>query len=254
MRYIGIRGHRGAGKSSVAYLLGCIIEFILNERPIEEYDNYYKELCKNIRIGNLDAELNNVIYERFGDTPKMLVSMLTGLPLKDLNDPAVKDGKYINIKTFDITESTPDNLETAESYFNTRKWTQSPEVINDDVYMTIREFILYFGVYIMQNAFGLNVWIKSMKVNSKYFEGLWGDDQSGYKIFPDVKARSEAAFIKDKDGIVIKVNRNGHKKPGGMDLLRGCSVYDYEITYSELEDMKEDMYNIANNIINHDTI
>jgi hypothetical protein len=125
-----------------------------------------------------------------------------------------------------------------------------PEPLTDDVYMTLREFILYFGIYVMQNAFGRNVWVKSLIANNKYYNGLFQDDCNRYKIFPDIKASSEITYIKDKGGVIVKVSRPGHKKVGGMDLLRGDSRYDYEVVIDgELESLSSQILKIANEII-----
>ena len=47
MNYIGIRGHRGAGKNSISYLLGNTISFLLSKKN-ENFDESYKSWVDNI--------------------------------------------------------------------------------------------------------------------------------------------------------------------------------------------------------------
>lgn len=259
MKYIGIRGHRGAGKTTVAYLLGNTLNYLTQHNHEDEYESLFRIWCNNIRenprvVDNCD--LTWVIFEEFGDSPKMLINMLTGIGFHDMNSPYYKDHMVINMRNFDknVIEDLSQfegHLYTAEEYFLSLNPTIQPEAIKEDIFMTLREFILYFGIYIMQNAFGLNVWIKSMSANSHYFEGLFPDDNKGYKIFSDIKARSEVSFIYDKGGVVVRVQRPGHIKSGGMNLLRGDNRYDYEVVIDgEMEALAPRILEIATDIIN----
>ena len=265
MKYIGIRGHRGAGKTSIAYLLGCAIDYLITDAfDIDEYNNKYASWCKNIKSnpGILsDADHKHVIYEKFGDTPKMIISMLTGISLNDMKSGSARDNKIINLKDFSVIakdDSFDDKLWEAEEFWLHHQQDVSvvPGVINEDIYMTLREFIIYFGIYVMQNAFGHNVWIKSLVMNSNFFNGLFPDEEQNiYKIMSDVKSRSEVSYIYDKKGIIVRVSRPSNVKRGGMNLLRGDSRYDYEIVIeNDIEDLSEKILETAKNIINHESI
>jgi hypothetical protein len=258
MTYVGIRGHRGAGKSTVAYLLAKTINYLLTEEgDAMEFDSRFHTWCNIFRQDETvlnDLDLDRVIIEGFGDGPKMMANMLTGIPFEDMNNDYKKDHTIINLKDFKVIEdgSIPENAGCwdAKAYFMHTVASTDPEPLTDDVYMTLREFILYFGIYVMQNAFGRNVWVKSLIANNKYYNGLFQDDCNRYKIFPDIKASSEITYIKDKGGVIIKVSRPGHKKVGGMDLLRGDSRYDYEVVIDgELESLSSQILKIANEII-----
>ena len=260
MKYIGIRGHRGAGKNTVAYLLANTLDWITKSQDDNglDFHDAFIQWCREIkedetRIDNL--ALDWVIVEGFGDGPKVFVSMLTGIQFSDMNNDWAKDHIVINIKDFtngtfdDPKAEFGDRLVTAQEYFEQFTCSADPEPVQQDVYMTLRELILYFGIYIMQNAFGRNVWVKAMIANQRFFDGLYGDDEKGYKIYSDIKARSEISYIYDRGGVIVKVSRPDHKKPGGMDLLRGDSRYDYTVDITgELEDLEQTIYNIAKNI------
>lgn len=256
MKFIGIRGHRGSGKLTIAYLLANTLEFLIQGKKLDEYKENFSAWCQYV-IEDKEIALNtncdHVILEGFGDNPKMLIYMLTGIPMSYMGSDFYKDNIIINLKTFqhrNVDESFHPDLTTAKEYFESISLTSEPKPLTKDVYMTLREFIQYFGVYVMQNAFGLNVWVKSMIANQSYYDCLYQDDFNGYKIFFDVKARTEITYVKDKGGVIVKVSRPGHEKAGGMDLLKGDSRYDYEITNTEhLEDIADQILSIAKKII-----
>lgn len=257
MNYIGIRGHRGSGKSSIAYLLGCTINYIASKSQ-EDFHEKYLTWCQNAYDKPKYApDLEWVIFETFGGIPKMFVSMLTGIPYDDLNNQEIKDNTCINLRNFNKSALSEikdgERILTAEELFDIYKddITLSPKQIKDDVYITVRDFVIFFGIYVMQNAFGRNVWIKSMIVNNKYFEGLFSDDEQYYKIYTDVKTPSEISYIQNKGGVVVKISRPNHKKNGGMDLLQNNPIADYKIyTEGKLEDLETSIYELAQKIIN----
>ena len=79
MNYIGIRGHRGAGKKTVAYLLGETLNYILQKKKgdkILNYEEEFKELFKNWcnSIKNNEEIIDNVDLEKY--TSKTLVTAL----------------------------------------------------------------------------------------------------------------------------------------------------------------------------------
>ena len=256
MKYIGIRGHRGSGKQTIAYLLANTLEYLIQKKDLAMFKEKFSEWCQYIIddfeiARNIDCE--HVIIEGFGDTPKILVYMLTGIPVSYMCSDFYKDNLVINLKTFEhkgVDENFHAELITAKEYFEKLQFTTEPKSIMGDVWMTLREFIQYFGIYIMQNAMGLNVWVKSMIANKSYYDCLYQDDFKGYKIYYDVKARTEINYIKDLGGVIVKVSRPGHKKSGGMDLLRGDNRYDYEITNCEnLINTADQILDIAKKII-----
>lgn len=266
MNYIGIRGHRGAGKTTIAYLLGCTLDYMksrsFNDDPIL-YKQKFIEWCEDIKSDPQclnRVALTHVIFEEFGDTPKMVLSMITGIPLADMDNQYKKDHIIIDLRDFttqmlDDEEienlSSHDKIWTAVEYFDNIKYSKSPAAIREHTYMCLRELIVYFGVYVMQNALGLNVWIKSMQANHKFFTALFDDDQNNFKIFSDIKASSEITFLKEHNGIIINVSRPNNKKKGGMNLLVGDSRYDFSMTIDcELEDLWNEVYVLATQIIN----
>lgn len=255
MKYIGIRGHRGAGKNTVTYLLANTLEYLLKGKSMDVFENRFNEWCTEFRqneqlINTMSCE--HVIVEGFGDGPKMLLSMLTGISVQDMNSDYAKDNILVNLKDFsrsDKTNTLISHLYTAEEYTQVHNQImKNPDVMDEDVWMTLRELILYFGIYVMQSAFGRNVWVKSLNANQLYYDSIFSE--SDYKIFNDIKAQSEITYIKSLGGVIIKVVRPGHRKNGGMDLLKGDNRFDYEVVIGDnLEDLQHIILEIAQKII-----
>ena len=108
---------------------------------------------------------------------------------------------------------------------------------------------IYFGHEIMQRYFGLNVWVKSLKNNDTRYPVSY-NDTNYYQIFTDAKFPSEITYIKDNNGVVVKVNRPSHKKKGN-DRLKNDDRYDYEVNIGEsLVDLANPIFDIALDIIN----
>lgn len=261
MKYIGIRGHRGAGKSTTAFLLANTINYLLFELPEEDFDTTFARWCQDIKenpelVNCLD--FSRIIVEEFGDGPKIMVSMLTGIDFSNITD-YTKDNIVINLKTFenkDKSEIDINNLYSAEAvanYFETYKPSTkgTPPESAPDMWMTLRQFILYFGVYVIQNAFGRDVWVKTLIANTSYWNGLFPEDKDIYKIIADVKTPAEIDFIQSRGGKIISVERPNHLKMPGMDFLKNDKRCDYKLVISEdITGLSSSILNIAKNIIN----
>jgi hypothetical protein len=248
MKYIGITGHRGSGKNTTAYLLGNILERIRRGQSKESIEIVFPKWCETIRKDNnaiYDTSLYFVYFDEFGELPKSMVSQLLGIDMGILDNDFMKDNMYVNLKDFtlhrDVVENVVDSAEVL-SYVNKGK-TQL--VMNRNRYISLREFVKMFSVDIMQKIFGTNVWLKSRhRQNEQY-----GEVEDGWRIFTDVKIGDELLYIKDKNGVIIEVNRPvNRKKDNGISNIKGVNV-DYNITImTDISEMFEDLYKIAKDI------
>ena len=255
IKYIGICGHRGSGKNTMAYLIANSIEYILtNEFVEEEYNNLFHKWCDEImgdesRIYSLS--LNKVYIESFSDDLKSYISLLVGIPLQDMYDDVCKTQLVVNLK--DLSESRIEDIDkslliTREKLFKIRN-TEKISQINTDLYITLGDFILYFGYDVMQRFFGANFWIKSLKRSESRWSQGWNNNVA-YKIFPDVKTECARDYIKSRGGVIIKVDRPTHKKsesPLSVDI-----DFKEDITINSVEglyDLLDDIYHISMSII-----
>lgn len=256
-KLIGIRGHRGAGKESVAFLLAYTLNFI-DENDYNPSNDYKKSfnIMYNDAVKRLvddkdkafqEAEFRNIYLDAFGDAPKAMVQQLLGCDFKYIWDEYWKDHAVVDLKTFDIEEVDvlPDGLiddrhlkDYVPGCFN--GW-------EEPIKMSLRDFILYFGQTVMQKYFGQNVWVKSTAQNDKRNEVYLED---GIRIYTDIKAPTELSYLIDKHAVIVNVERRGFKKRGGLDLLKDDNRWDYnvQIKGNDLMSIKDDILKIAEHI------
>lgn len=107
--------------------------------------------------------------------------------------------------------------------------------------LTHREVLQKIGESI-RNTFGEDIWIKAL-----FNEGY--DPKHDTWIITDVRYRNEADYIKDKGGILIRINRNtgyndNHKSETDLD---DYDKFDYIVdnngTINQLIDKMVDIYN-----------
>lgn len=263
MNYIGIRGHRGAGKQTVSYLLGCTLDYLIewkkgsNILSEEEFKEFFIRCCDEIIADENIVDtvnLKRIYFDSFGDGPKTFVSLLLGCDPSMTYSDYDKDHTIVNLRDFsyETYEVIPDNINCldAEELYKLFSNKKEPSVILKNTYTTLREFIMYFGREVMQRYFGLNVWVKTLRANEERYGSSY-NDQNYYKIFTDLKFPSEVTYIKDKKGVVVKVSRPGFKKKGS-DKLSQDDRYDYEVVIGKnLYDLQNTIYDIAIDIINN---
>ena len=245
-RYIGIRGHRGSGKSSISYLLALLIQSIQTGKGTypESIDDEYKKLVEEICAGDVtnNVGFKDIHLETFSDTPISLIYMIFGIPVEDCYDDWKKDNMFINLRTYEYTAVRPEKVWDAKEYFELRNDEmnneESPHKITNDIWFTLRELISYYGSYVMKYFFGTNVWIKSMVVNENGMENFFtqGEDIT-WKIYTDVKFTSEVDFIKQRNGIIVNLIRpdKAKKNNNTSTNLKYDTRIDYELKYDEIQ-------------------
>lgn len=246
MKYIGITGHRGSGKTSIAYLLGNILECIKHNKTVDEIKINYTNWCeiiKNDENAIYDCSLDYVYFDEFGDMPKSFVAQLLSIDMNILDDDLSKDNIYVNMKDFTICKQNSSNF----------KIINSDDILNNsnkskkwgECYISLREFTKCFSIDIMQRYFGTNVWLKTLKLN----DIKWFHYSGGWRLFSDVKTIDELNYIKEKNGIIVRTKRPSKRKHNsGITNIEKCD-YDYSIsTEGELIDLFQNIYDIAKNI------
>lgn len=251
-KLVGIRGHRGAGKESVAFLLASTLEFIDESERLEInkesdykkhfniiYNDAVKKFVDDKDKAFADADFKHVYLDAFGDAPKAMVQQLLGCDYKYIWEDYWKDHAVVDLNTFDIKEvdELPDGLITVDDLIDGFGIGE----------MSIRDFILYFGINVMQKYFGRDVWVKSTAQNDRRNEEYFED---GIRIYTDIKAPTELSYLIDKQAVIINVERRGYKKKGGLDLLKDDKRWNYNIKIkgNDLMSIKDDILKIAEDI------
>jgi hypothetical protein len=248
-KYIGIRGHRGAGKNTISYLLGFAIEYFISKgNSWEGFETAYESQVKRIinepsfieDVMFSESDFANVYFESFADNPKIMVAQLFGLPCDYAYNDWTKDAVIVNLSNFSY-KLAKDKLELHASIEKLKpyKAEQLYDIVKkdsnflntNDVYITLRELISYFSKYVMQNAFGRSVWVKSLEVTSWETERFFSSEKTIYKILTDCKFPTEITYIKNNKGIIIKVNRFNNIKDNTniSEELENDTRFDYEL-------------------------
>ena len=245
MKYIGITGYRGSGKTSVGYLMGNTINAILKGHNKDEIHDYFSTWCEEIkRTKNAiyDCVLDYVYFDSFGEMPKAFVAQLLSIDMSVLDSEVMRDNMYVNMRNF--------RLYTFDESF---KVITSDDILNNtskrwkDCYISLRDFTNCLSVNIMQRFFGADVWLKSLVVNDE----KWPSDHAEWTIFLDVKTKEELQYINDKNGVVIKTMRPSHKKSNAGIVNADSEAADFTInTEGQLIDLFESIYSVAEKICN----
>jgi hypothetical protein len=244
--YIGVRGHRGAGKPTVSFLLAGTIEWYIEKRSFdEEFEDYYNSLIEDI-LRNPDdficsRQFDYVYLESFSDTQRVMCAMLLGIDIDNFYSEYSKD--HIKVSLCDLSVSDVedgDNLVTAEDLL-------VREPAEGDC-MSLREFCSYYSLG-LQKLMGDGIWINSLN-KSETNNREYG---TPFKIFYDVKLPSEVSYIIERDGYIVKVLRPKHEKKQTTmsSKLDNDDRVDFEVLIDgeDMESCKEDLKEIAHVIV-----
>jgi hypothetical protein len=144
---------------------------------------------------------------KFAGKLKDIASHLTGLDIEDFEDQELK-----------------------KTALGVEWWTTCDEGLQP---MTIREFLQKLGTDAMRNGLHPNVWVNALMADY---------DKDSNWIITDTRFPNEAQAIKDKGGIIIRVNRPGVKPINNhpSEIALDNWKFDYTIAnVSDIFDLKE---------------
>ena len=204
---IGISGYSGSGKDTV----GIIIQYLMSKPgkpPIEEVLSNHAENEWWLE------ESSGWEIRKFAGKLKDIASHLTGIDVEDFEDQEFK--KTLLGSEWGTVEHNPlNNIPVfGDVQFNSL--------------MSVRDFLQKLGTDALRNGLHPNVWVNALMADYK------NDDQTGTLpnwIITDVRFPNEAQAIKDKGGIIIRVDRpgvkpiNDHTSEVGLDDWK----FDYKI-------------------------
>jgi hypothetical protein len=208
---IGINGYSGSGKDTV----GTIIQYLNCKEP----QTSIEKICANYSEYEywLDEQSDWEI-RKFAGKLKDIAEHLTG----------------IHIDKFEDQEFKKTNLGP--------EWDYQIDEFNTPTKMTVRDFLQKLGTDAMRMGLHDNVWVNALMAD--YDEELnW--------IITDVRFENEAQAIKDRDGIIIRVDRpgvspiNDHPSEIGLDDWK----FDYRIAnVSDIFALKQTVEQILKHI------
>lgn len=214
---IGVSGYSGSGKDTV----GAIIQYLNFVNPQISIE----EVCANYADyeESLDEE-SGWQTRKFAGKLKDIASHLTGIDIEDFEDQEFK-----------------------KTNLGKEWWTTCDEGYQP---MTVRDFLQKLGTDAMRMGLHPNVWVNALMAD--YQKELRIETDHPYSehltakypnwIITDVRFPNEAQAIKDKGGIIIRIDRpgvspiNDHPSETGLDDWK----FDYKIAnLSDIYTLKE---------------
>ena len=208
---IGINGYSGSGKDTI----GTIIQYLhctnVGEVSIEDAvkDYSFHEWWLEDQSG--------WEVRKFAGKLKDIAAHLLGVDLKKLEDQEFK-----------------------KTTLGTEWWTPCDEGMQP---MTVREFLQKLGTDALRNGLHDNTWVNALMADYQTFYDEDDDDEYLPNwIITDTRFENEAKTIKEKGGIIIRVDRpgvkpiNNHPSEVGLDNWN----FDYKVVNnSDLFALKE---------------
>ncbi len=230
--YIGISGHKGAGRSTFTFLLAKTLERMITDICRVKYTFEELEDKKDIYIYNYMANDIQIIYDNndfmtyasssdvyiteFADVMRFCLSMLLGVDFSYLKDESIRDKLYINIKTLSIREHIqhePLNINDIKDINFEKRYFKKND---DECWVRLRDFYIYFGENMFKRHLGKDIWCR---LANREEEGeLRRMDAYLFRIYKDVKTIDEQKYIKDRGGVIINLTRKTNPGKGYRDV------------------------------------
>lgn len=198
---IGVSGYIGSGKDTVA----SMIQFLVTKQKdlipftFEEFQSWEPS---NRRI------TSNWENRKFAAKLKQMVSLLTGIPVADLEKESVKNS-YLGAE-WQVSRDQEDKL---ESTVNRNKLTTP----------TVRQLLQQLGTDAVRDKVHPNAWVNGLFADYspiKYSHPPINQDNLPIiPVYPnwiisDTRFPNEAKAIKDRGGVVVRINRPEDYKVG----------------------------------------
>lgn len=245
--YLGIIGKSGCDKIKISRLFGKTIVWIMTHldstsTPSFDYIYNFINWCNALNSDQKLEEDNEIYYASFAHPLKAIVSMITGVPFNILSDYSTKNDYIINFKTFEYKLHENETLTSPEDLFskmsNNLHLNYNDKPVTPNIWMTVNNFVIYFGYYICRNYLGKDIWTLVEKNSNSNFS------TNGYRIYTDIRTIPEYEYIREMKGKIIRINQNVGSSiisdkelfslPVDIDIPIYSSINDlYEIIYKE---------------------
>lgn len=183
---IGLSGKMRSGKNTVA----SIIQYLIYKDKVKDSSLSLNSFLNNAFIGD---SYSGFIQKSFAKKLKEIVSILTGIPVEDLEKQEIKDSRL------------------PECW---HKFDGNNHYVEPD---NVRELLQTLGTDLLRNQLHPNVFVNALFVDYTTKKYSIGIDKYGHQtivdkypnwLITDVRFPNELQAIKDRGGIVIRVNRN----------------------------------------------
>lgn len=213
MSIIAISGKMQSGKNTIA----SIIQYLTHEYEIHGQITQSFDDFKNFKYDNDAFKWKQVA---FAGKLKQIVSILTGIPVEDLEKQEVKDsllGEEWIRYAYAIGHKTDNNgnKEMISKDCSREVYEYERSVNWQTAYKleyTVRLLLQKIGTDAMRDVIHPNIWVNALFADYKdVIEEGRGDDLAWMTkpnwIITDVRFPNELEAIKNRDGISIRINR-----------------------------------------------
>jgi hypothetical protein len=206
---IALNGYAGSGKDTV----GNILQYLSTKNPNPQ--TTLKEVLENpIEHQWWLEERSNWEIKKWAGKLKQIASILTNIPIGKFEDQEFKQSELptewdINLQGNGHTIPLP---------------------------FTVREFLQRLGTDAVRNGLHRNAWVNALMseyvINKEHFNDIANGREvgDGYPkwIITDTRFPNEAEAVKQKGGIVVRVNRNGVKPVNSHPSEVGLDNWDFD--------------------------
>ena len=273
MAIIGIAGKKGHGKDTVAKIIQGFDIWKRNLALQTEYP-LSNVFVRAYVLNRVRIYVSHWQVKKFASTLKEIVSILTGFKVEDLEKEEIKNStlfffyKLLNKKAnnFEIFASMEDLVERLNHLRTVYLNTYSAEEVNDlfvqeTISVTPRLLLQTIGTDIVR-AINPNIWINSLfqyytisdlalaKMRRKGFTPISSFLALPNWIITDVRFPNEVKAIKEKDGIIIRINRetdyiSNHSSEIALDDYEDFDyVIENDTTIAELKEKVKSIWKI----------
>lgn len=212
---IGISGYSNSGKDTVGAIIQYIFAHHYNplalpvEKMVTDLDEY----------GEFLEENSGWEIRKFAGKLKDIASHLTGIEVENFED-----------QEFKKTNLGPE-------------WDYQIDEFNTPTKMTVRDLLQKLGTDAMRTGLHTNVWVNALMAD---YTPEWTTDEGKHDplqefpnwIITDTRFPNEAQAIKDKGGIVIRVDRPGVKPINDHPSEVGLDSWKFDYKIANVSDLK----------------
>lgn len=185
LKIIAVSGVKGVGKNEVADML----RYILSTPTFLHKYKWYKRFkhWKFFKKWKITSFAYNV---------KRTLACLLGVSYYEFNNRDFKENVYVELPTLNITKNPTCDV------IHDSKFSKLAKTLDQSICkyaLTIRQLMQLYATEIMQTYFGRNVWINSTLNQTK----------SQNIIISDLRFKAELDAVKERNGIVIYIERPG---------------------------------------------
>lgn len=223
-KIIGIVGNHGTGRITAAWLLAQTIEEKRKGTSWAKYQVLFESWVKLVILDPAEAtSTDHVILDSFGEHILDQVKQICPKLIEyDLHDDEVLDENLINPSTFGIIKK---GLREEMSHRAVARFAMDDGFASEPeagIWMTIREFIMYFASGVMKRFFGPNIWLNIATATA---DSMGSPDT---RIYWDVKTQAELDYINDNRGTIIEL-RNTSRENKRIESYRDIKYLDPDI-------------------------